>query len=190
MSWRRILTTEEERVSIDRAKTRRLRIPRTLNSGRVAKLKAFKTRITDWATPSLQVFDEPIIVTLKKRRIMRVNGEREWFEERTFDHFHPDVIRFEELIDRKKGAGYVVTAKDAVLAYLLVFKRGSPNLITGFLNTFPQWKGISVSTVRSALSRLTRDGWFTTLSPEEFVERVGKYIPPLTKYPPTGYEKE
>jgi len=136
----------EGEVVISRAE--RLRIPRVLDSGRLEKLRVFKTRITDWAKPSLQVFDEPVIVTLKKGGV-----------ERVFDHFHADVLRFEELISRKKAAGYVVSVKDAVLAYLLVFKRGSRHLIAGFLNTFPEWSDVSPETVGQALSRLKAEGW-------------------------------
>jgi len=160
-------TPEEDRVSISRAE--RLRIPRTLNSGRVAHLKAFKTRISDFAKPSLQVFDEPIIVCLKQRREMKIDEEKEYFVERCWDHFHQDVIRFEELIDRKKVAGYVVTGKDAVLAYMLVFKRGSPHLIAGFINSryadgrrsFPDLPLVSALKVSSDLSRFKKDGWIT-----------------------------
>jgi len=177
----------EGEVKISRAE--RLRIPRDLDSQRVAKLKAFKTRITDWATPSRQVFDEPVIVSLKKGDV-----------ERTFDHFHQDVLRFEELVNRKKGAGYVVSVKDAVLAYLLVFKRGSRHLISGFLSSkyadgtpsFPEWGGyVSPETVGEALSRLTEEGWVKPISPEEFREWLGIiYGGPITKYPPRFPPKE
>lgn len=162
----RMAYPEETRVTITRAE--RLRIPRELNSGRVAKLKAFKTRIPDWAEPSLQVFDEPIIVCLKQRRELKVDEEKEWFVERCYDHFHQDIIRFEELIDRKK-AGYAVSAKDAVLAYMLVWKRGSRHLIAGFLSStyidgtpsFPDWRYVSAETVGQALSRLKTEGWIS-----------------------------
>jgi len=153
------MTEEERGITIIRAE--RLRIPRVLNSGRLAKLKAFKTRITDWATPSPQVFDEPIIVTLRATRELRTDGTIEYPVERTFDHFHVDVIRFEELISRKRAAGYVVSVKDAVLAYMLVFKRGSRHLITGFLRTFPAWRDVAPETVGQALSRLRSEGWIT-----------------------------
>jgi hypothetical protein len=149
-----------------------------LDSGRLAKLKAFKSRITDWATPSSQVFDEPIIVTLKVMRELKTDGQVEYPVERTFDHFHADVLRFEELIDRKKAAGYVVSVKDAVWAYMLVFKRGSRHLITGFLRTFSAWSGIQPETVGQALSRLKTDGWITA----ETYERVPPKGP-ITRYP-------
>ena len=156
---------EEKGVVVIRAE--RLRIPRTLDSGRLTKLRAFKTRITDWAQPSPQVYDEPIIVTLKAKREMRTDGVMPYEVERTFDHFHVDVIRFEELVDRKKGAGYVVSAKDAVLAYMLVFKRGSRHLIAGFLSSkyadgtpaFPEFKDVKPETVGQELSRLKAVGW-------------------------------
>lgn len=149
------MATEDGEVTISRAE--RLRIPRLLDSGRLEKLKAFKTRIPDWAKPSPQVFDEPVIVCIKRKEV-----------ERCFDHFHADVLRFEELITRKKATGYVVTAKDGVLAYLLVFKRGSRHLISGFLSSkyadetpaFPEWGGyVSPETVGQALSRLKVEGW-------------------------------
>jgi len=132
------------------SKAYRLRIERFLDSGRLEKLRAFKTRITDWATPSPKVYDEPVIVILKKGDV-----------ERVFDHYHADVLRFEELVNRKKAAGYVVSAKDAVLAYMLVFKRGSRHLIAGFLKTFPEWSDVNPETVGQALSRLKVEGWLT-----------------------------
>ena len=150
---------EETRVSISRAE--RLRISRTLDSGRVAHLKAFKTRIPDWGAPTTTIYEEPIIVCLKQRREIRVDEEKEWFVERCWDHFHQDVVRFEELIARKKAAGYVVSAKDAVLAYMLVWKRGSRHLIAGFLSTFSEWRGMSPATVGQALSRLKTEGWIS-----------------------------
>lgn len=171
----------EGEVRIVRAE--RLRIPRVLDSGRIERLRAFRTRITDWAKPSLEVYDEPVIVTLKKGDV-----------ERTFDHFHVDVIRFEELIARKKVAGYVVSVKDAVLAYLLVFKRGSRHLIAGFLSSkyadgtpaFPEWGGyVSPETVGQALSRMVEEGWVRPVTPEQFGEWLGPiYGRPITKYPP------
>lgn len=150
------MAEEEKGVVVTRAE--RLRIPRVLDSGRVAKLKAFKTRITDWTAPDPQVYDEPVIVTLKVIRELRVDGVRVYPVERTFDHFHADVLRFEELVDRKKTAGYVVSVKDATLAYMLVFKRGSRHLIAGFLSTFPQWREVQPETVGQALSRLKEEG--------------------------------
>lgn len=176
----------EEEVGVIIARAERLRIPRTLDSGRLAKLKAFKTRITDWATPSSQVFDEPIIVTLKVKRELRTDGVMPYEVERTFDHFHVDVARFEELVDRKRGAGYVVSVKDAVLAYMLVFKRGSRHLIAGFLSTFPQWSGVSPETVGQAISRLKTEGWLTVGPTEEMKPPTR----PITRYPPMFPPKE
>lgn len=172
------LTEEEADTGVVISRAERLRIPRMLDSGRLAKLKAFKSRITDWAQPSPQVYDEPIIVTLRVKRELKTNGTIEYPVERTFDHFHPDVIRFEELIDRKKAAGYVVSVKDAVWAYMLVFKRGSRHLITGFLRTFPTWSDIKPGTVGQALSRLKSDGWITS----ETYERMPP-TGPITRYP-------
>ena len=123
----------EEEVGVIIARAERLRIPRTLNSGRLAKLKAFKTRIPEWEKATAEVYDEPIIVTLKVKRELRTDGVIPYEVERTFDHFHADVVRFEELVDRSKGAGKALSIKDGVLAYLIVFKRGSRHLIAGFL---------------------------------------------------------
>lgn len=88
----------------------------------------------------------------RKRRI----GEKEltWFDESCVDHFHRDVVRFEDLVAHQKAAGYKVSVRDAVLAYLLVFRSGRKSVITGFLRTFPEWSDVSVSTVGEALSRL------------------------------------
>lgn len=57
---------EEPHTVISRAE--RLRIPRTLDSGRVARMRVFRTRITDWAAPSEVVYEEPIIVCIKVKR--------------------------------------------------------------------------------------------------------------------------
>lgn len=146
---------EDEGVKI---RAKRLRIPRVLDSGRVARLKAFKTRITEWAEPKETVYEEPIIVTVWEKRRKKVDGVTEWYDEVVFDHFYPDVIRFEDLVERKKAAGYSVSVSNAVLAYMLVFKRGSKSLITGFLRTFPEWRDLKVSAVGEALSRLAKEG--------------------------------
>jgi len=146
----------EGEVKITRAE--RLRIPRLLDSGRIAKLRAFRTRITDWYAPALEVFDEPVIVCIEREGV-----------ERCFDHFHADVLKFEDLIAHKKTAGYVVSVKDAVLAYMLVFKRGSRHLITGFLSSkyadgipsFPEFRDVHPETVGEALSRLKAEGWIS-----------------------------
>ena len=142
------MSTPDGEVRIIRAE--RLRIPRERDKIRIAKLKAFKTRISDWAEPSLTVYDEPIIVCISSRGI-----------ERCWDHFYSDVVRFEDLLSQKKLAGYTVSAKDAVLAYLLVFSRGSRHMIAGFLRTFPEWSTVTPGTVGQALSRLKAEGWTT-----------------------------
>jgi len=139
---------DDGEVKITRAE--RLRIPRERDKTHIAKLKAFKTRIIDWAEPSTTVYDEPIIVTIKSREI-----------ERTFDHFYSDVTRFEDLLSQKKLAGYKVSAKDAVLAYLLVFNQGSRHLIAGYLSTYPEFSTVTPETVGQALSRLKTEGWIT-----------------------------
>lgn len=180
-------TTGEVKVEIIRAE--RLRIPKVLDSGRLEKLRAFKMRITDWAKPSLEVEDKPVIVTLKKGSVKR-----------TFDHFHTDVLRFEELIRRKREAEYEVHVKDGVKAYLLVFKRGSCHLIAGFLSSkyddgtpaFPEWGGyVSPETVGQALSRLVEEGWVgAVITPEQFKEWLVATYGPITKYPPRLPPKE
>jgi len=129
-------------------KAERLRIPRRLSDEHIAKLKTFKTRITDWAEPTPIVYDEPIIVCIKRRGI-----------ERCFDHFHVDVLRFEELLNAKRKLGYSVSVKDAVLAYMLVFGRGSRHLIAGFLSVYPEFAAVTPETVGQALSRLKAEGW-------------------------------
>ena len=142
-------------VIISRAE--RLRIPRELDSGRIAKLRAFRTRISEWVTPSREIVEEPIIVAIREKRKRLVDErEVEWYDEIVFDHFHANVVRFEDLIAHKKAAGYKVTVLDAVLAYLLVFQWGRKSVITGFLRTFPEWRDVSVDTVGEALSRLLK----------------------------------
>ena len=143
-------------VIISRAE--RLKIPRVLDSGRLAKLKVFRTRITDWAEPSAEVVEEPIIVCVKEKRKRTVDErEIEWYDEICKDHFHVDVMRFEDLIEHKKAAGYTVSVRDAVLAYVLVFGWGRKSVIAGFLGTFPEWMDVKVDTVGEALSRLAKE---------------------------------
>ncbi len=125
----------------------RLRIPRERSKRQIAKLRAYKGRITAWIDPPTVVYVEPIIVAIKAREI-----------ERSRDHFYSDVLRFEDLISQKKLAGYVVSAKDAVFAYLLIFGHGSRHLIAGFLSTFPEFSTITPETVGQALSRLKAEG--------------------------------
>jgi len=147
---------DDGEVKITRSE--RLRIPRQLDSAHIAKLRVFRTRIPDWTDPKPTVYDEPIIVSIKSREI-----------ERTVDHFHSDVIRFEDLLSQKKLAGYTVSAKDAVLAYLLVRGYGSRHLIAGFLTSkykdgtpaFPEFSTVTPETVGQALSRLKSEGWTT-----------------------------
>jgi len=154
---------EDGEVKITR--NERLRIPRQLDSAHIAKLRVFRTRISDWTEPSRTVYDEPIIVSISSRGI-----------ERTVDHFHSDVTRFEDLLSQKKLAGYTVSAKDAVLAYLLVRGYGSRHSIAGFLTSkyatplfpeldgtpsFPEFSAVTPETVGQALSRLKTEGWTT-----------------------------
>ena len=155
------MSNPDGEVRITRAE--RLRIPRQLDSSHIAKLRVFKSRISDWAEPSRTVYDEPIIVSIKSREI-----------ERTVDHFHSDVNRFEDLLSQKKLAGYKISAKDGVLAYLLVFGHGSRHLIAGYLSSkyatplfpeldgtpsFPEFSAVTHETVGQALSRLKTEGW-------------------------------
>ncbi len=139
---------DDGEVRITRAE--RLRIPRTRSELRLAKLKVFKSRISDWQEPSPLVYDEPIIVTIKSRGI-----------ERTVDHLYSDVTRFEDLLSQKRLAGYKTSDKDAVLAYLLIFGHGSRHLISGYLSTYPEFSTITPETVGQALSRLKAEGWTT-----------------------------
>lgn len=140
------------------------------------RLRSFRTRITDWATPSLEVFEEPIIVCVKEKR-ERMIGERkiEWLDEMCFDHFGHDVVRFEDLIEHKKALGYTVSVRDAVMAYMLVFEWGRVSVITGFLQTYPEWKGVDKSTVGEVLSRLAAENIISPVT-----------IPPK-KAPPEPY---
>jgi len=141
------------------SRSERLRIPKVLDSGRIAKLRTFRTRITDWTEPSAEVFEEPVIVAVKEKRERVVEGRKlEWYDEIVKDHLHDDVARFQDLIEHKRAAGYVVSVRDAVLAYMLVFKSGTKSMITGFLRAFPDWKEVDVSTVGEALSKLKAEG--------------------------------
>lgn len=146
-------------VVISRAE--RLRIKRVLDGMRAATLRAwaFRTRITEWAEPSPTVYEEPVIVCIKEKRKRRIDErEIEWYDEICKDHFHSDVMRFEDLIEHKKALGYKVSVRDAVLAYMLVFGWARKSIITGFLRTFPEWKDVEVGTVGEALSRLAKEG--------------------------------
>ena len=73
------------------------------------------------------------------------------------------------MLSQKRLAGYKISAKDGVLAYLLVFGHGSRHYIAGFLTSkykdgtpaFPEFVAITPETVGQALSRLKAEGWTT-----------------------------
>lgn len=147
---------------VEIVKAERLRLPRILNSGRVAALKMFRHRITDWVEPATTVYEEPVIVTIKKKRKRIVDKrEVEWWDEFTKDHLHPDVMRFRDLLDHKKAVGYTITVVDGVLAYMTVFGYGERAIITGFLramgDVYPAFRDVEERTVGEALSRLARE---------------------------------
>ena len=141
-----LLMSDEGGVKIIRAV--RLHIKKEIPSERRAKLKIFGTRISDWVSPPTIFVDEPVIVCLKKGDV-----------ESCYDHFVENVRSFEDLVEDKRRQGYSVSVKDAVLAYMLVFRRGSRHLIAGFLSTFSEWKDVTADTVGQALSRLKSEGW-------------------------------
>ena len=161
-------------MSVEIVRAERLRIPHYLNSDRVAKLKIFKTRITEWASPSNLVYETPVIVTVSYPRERLVAGRKVvWQEEQSKDHLHPGVIQFDDLISQKKGAGYKVSARDAVLAYALVFRWLRKSIVTGFLRqrwadtrepVFPEWADVKSDTVGEALSRLKTEGFLTVVT--------------------------
>lgn len=152
-------------MSVRITRAERLRIPHYLNSDRVAKLKIFKTRITEWTSPSNLVYETPVIVTVSYPRERLVAGRKVgWQEEMTKDHLHSQVVQFEDLVSQKKGAGYKVTVRDAVLAYALTFRWLRKSVVTGFLSTFPEWADVKSDTVGESLSRLKTEGFLTVVT--------------------------
>jgi hypothetical protein len=141
-----LLMSEDGGVRITRAD--RLHIRKDIPLERRRKLKIFGGRISDWVSPPTEFVDEPVIICLKKGDV-----------ESCYDHFAGNVRVFEDLVEHKRRQGYSVSVKDAVLAYMLVWKRGSRHLIAGFLSTFPEWKDVTPETVGQALSRLKSEGW-------------------------------
>lgn len=94
--------------------------------------------------PKPVVIEEAVIVTLAEKRQRWKGDEKiEWQDLFTRDHLHREVQKFKDLIDRKKAAGYAITIKDAVDAYLLVFGHGRKSVIAGFLwalrNEYPEF---------------------------------------------------
>jgi len=181
---------EEPHTFVSRAE--RLRLPRTLDSGRVARLRVFRSRITDWAEPSEVVFEEPIIICVKVRRerkeeIAELVEPRVvvWYDEFCIDHFHLKVVQFEDLLTQKTKAGYVVAVKDAVLAYMLIFEWGRKTVISGFLSTFPEFKDLPRlrEMVGENLSRLHADGFI------DAVPMFPKRPPPPPYYVPKPPEE-
>lgn len=157
------------------------RIPfrRTLDSGRLAALKTFKTRITDWVEPSPFVTEEAIIVDVIVERERRIDDIIKWTEPITFDHSHINVKRFEDLIEHKKAAGYKVTIRDVVLAYMLVLEWGRRPVIYGFLKTFPEWKDIRMESVGEALSRLATEDYIRVVHAPERELIPLPYVSPI-----------
>jgi hypothetical protein len=130
----------------------------------VARLKTFRTRITEWAEPSPTVTEELVLVSIKEKRERTIDERKiEWFDEFHYPHEHWDVSRFEDLIEHREAVG-TVSVLDAVLAYMLTFEWGRKSVITGFLRTYPQWKDVSTDTVGEALSRLAAEGFIIKVS--------------------------
>ncbi len=181
-------------VVITRAE--RLRLSRFLNGFRRARLRSFRTRISDWAEPSPTVYDEPVIVTVKYRRTRLVAGEEvEWWEEYTKDHLHVDVQRFCDLIDRKKAAGFHVSIADGVVAYLTVFGFARKSIVAGFLwamsDLYPEFREVReeikvketyVTPLGEVKERLvTKRVEKTAEKAEDLVSSVGEILSRLSK---------
>lgn len=184
------MSQEEPHTIISRSE--RLRLPRTLDTGRLGRLRAFRSRITDWATPSSVVFEEPIIVCIRVRRERKVERAelvepelRVWYDELCIDHFHPKVVQFEDLLTQKTQMGYTVGVKDAVLAYMLIFEWGRKSIITGFLSTFNEFKDLPRlrEMVGENLSRLAAEGFIDPVPAEP------KRPPPPPYYVPRPPEE-
>lgn len=150
-----------------------MRIPRTLGADHLEKLRVFRTKITDWASPSPTVYEEPVIVCVKVRREHKIAmGElmepkmKVWYDELCVDHFHSKVVGFEDLLSQKEKLGYSIAVKDAVLAYMLVFEWGRKSYIRGFLSTFPEFKDVArlKEMVGENLSRLHAEGFIDAVS--------------------------
>ena len=70
------MSSPDGEVRITRSE--RLRIPRERDKTRIAKLKAFKSRISAWTEPSTIVYDKPVIVCLSAwiRKMCRSHQQR------------------------------------------------------------------------------------------------------------------
>jgi len=127
---------------------------------RVARLRSFRTRITEWVSPSPTVTEELVMVSIKEKRERTIDERKiTWEDEFHYPHEYPDVMRFQDLLEHKRATGYKVSVRDAVLAYMLVWEYGRKSVITGFLRTYPEWKDLSTDTVGEALSRLAEEGY-------------------------------
>lgn len=123
------MTEPEARVRIVRHEHLKQRWP--AESERAEKLRVFRQKIGMLAPG---VTEEAVIVTLAQPRVAWVGEKKiEWQDRYSKDHLHIDVQKFRDLIDAKKSAGYEITIKDAVEAYLLVFGYGRKSMIAGFL---------------------------------------------------------
>ena len=119
----------EARVRIIRHEHLKQRWPTT--SERAEKLRVFRQKL---GITEPGVTEEAVIVTLAQPRARWVGEKKiEWQDRYSKDHLHIDVQKFRDLIDGKKSAGYEITIKDAVEAYLLVFGYGRKSMIAGFL---------------------------------------------------------
>lgn len=163
-----------------------LRFPRVVDSERVERLRLFRKRLGE-ASPT--VTEEAVIVTLKVDDV-----------EITKDHIHANVTRFKDLIDHKKAAGYRISIKDGVDAYLLVWGAGSKSMIAGFLwamsDEYPEFRYTSEEVeVTETYKTLTgevlerkvkkRPGMLLK-TPEELAEVVGVYLSRMLKEPWRG----
>lgn len=123
------MTEPEARVRVVRHEYLKQRWP--AESERAEKLRVFRQKIGMLAPG---VTEEAVIVTLAQPRLRWVGEKKiEWQDRYSKDHLHIDVQKFRDLIDGKKSAGYEITIKDAVEAYLLVFGFGRKSMIAGFL---------------------------------------------------------
>jgi len=158
------MLAEEVGAVIVRAE--RLKLQRYADSDRVRRLRVFRTRIHEWAAPSPVFFEEPIIVVVKEGRSALVRERKiVWWEEFKKDHLHLDVVRFRDLVDKKRAAGFEITVRDGVLAYLLVFGWARKSIVTGFLwavsDLYPEF--------RSSKELVKVEEVYRGLGPEEVV---------------------
>jgi len=151
-----------EEVGAVVVRAERLKLQRYADSDRVRHLRVFRTRIHEWTEPSPIFYEEPVIVVVKEKR--EEKGVV-WWDEFIKDHLHLDVVRFRDLLDKKKAAGLAIKVSDGVLAYLLTFGFGRKSIITGFLwamsDMYPEF--------RSRAELVEVEEVYRGLSPEERV---------------------